>query len=154
MPTEFALLPLPASRDSYDEDGAGDVEMTGPDAPSPSFSQSTSRSLRPSESPALLAEDTRHRHNSHSSVSSDQHQYSYSASSYPSPAFGPQQHHHANPGIMSTSSSTVTSPVLPPQRDLDQEASAALLMLNTDRRGTHNSTSSARGMSVKDLLST
>lgn len=152
MSTEFALLPPPASRESNGEGGAGDVEMACPKAPSPNFTQSTSRSLRPSESPALLAEDTRHRHNSHSSVCSDQHRYS-SASSHPSPAFGPQQHFSANPGILSSSSSIVTSPALPPQRDLDHEASTALLMLNTERQGTHNIISSARGMSVKDLLS-
>lgn len=152
-PTDFALLPPPAGRESGDEDEAGDVEMAGSEAPSPSVTPSTSRSLRPSESPALLAEDARRRHNSHSSVSSDQHRYSYSASSHPSPAFGPQQPFHAHPGLLSSSSSTVTSPALPPQRDLDQEASAALLMLNTDRRGTHSSILSARGLSVKDLLS-
>lgn len=49
--------------------------------------------------------------------------------------------------------SALTSPALLPQRDLDQEATAALLMLNTDRRGTHSSISGRGGMSVKDLLS-
>jgi hypothetical protein len=50
---------------------------------------------------------------------------------------------------------SLTSPALLPQRDrdMDQEATAALLMLNTDRRGTHGGIG-GRGMSVKDLLST
>jgi hypothetical protein len=51
--------------------------------------------------------------------------------------------------------SALTSPALMPlresgERDLDQEATAALLMLNTDRRGIPGS---GRGMSVRDLLS-
>lgn len=61
----------------------------------------------------------------------------------------------SNPG------STLTSPALGPlrERDLDQEATAALLMLNSDRRGTvgtgadRGSNGSGRGMSVRDLLS-
>jgi hypothetical protein len=50
----------------------------------------------------------------------------------------------------------LTSPALLPQRDrdMDQEATAALLMLNTDRRGTHGNIGGRGGMSVKDLLST
>lgn len=48
--------------------------------------------------------------------------------------------------------SALTSPALQPQRDrdLDQEATAALMMLNCDRRGMVDG---GRGMSVKDLLS-
>ncbi|KAK8124743.1 uncharacterized protein PG998_000502 [Apiospora kogelbergensis] len=149
-PTEFALPP-PVSRNIYQEDESGDVEMTGSEAPSPTCTQSTSRSQRPSESPALMAEDARHRHNSYSSASTDHRHYSYSASTHASPAFGPQQYNY-NRGAISASNSTFTSPVLPPMRDMDQEASAALLMLNTDRRGTSGS-GSGRGMSVRDLLS-
>ncbi|KAK8019396.1 helix-loop-helix DNA-binding domain-containing protein [Apiospora arundinis] len=149
-PTEFALPP-PVSRNIYQEDELGDVEMTGSEAPSPTCTQSISRSQRPSESPALVAEDARHRHNSYSSASTDHRHYSYSASTHASPAFGPQQYSY-NRGAISASNSTLTSPVLPPLRDMDQEASAALLMLNTDRRGTSGS-GSGRGMSVRDLLS-
>ncbi|KAK8056938.1 hypothetical protein PG993_002165 [Apiospora rasikravindrae] len=149
-PTEFALPP-PISRNMYREDDMGDVEMTGSEAPSPTHTPSTSRSQRPSESPALLAEDVRHRQNSYSSVSTDHRHYSYSASTQASPAFGPQQYNY-NLGTASTSNSTLTSPALPPLRDMDQEASAALLMLNTDRRGTSGS-GAGRGMSVRDLLS-
>ena len=50
----------------------------------------------------------------------------------------------------SISGSALTSPALAPQRDMDQEATAALLMLNSDRRGN----AGGRGMSVQDLLST
>ncbi|KAK8089749.1 helix-loop-helix dna-binding domain-containing protein [Apiospora hydei] len=149
-PTEFALPP-PISRNVYQEDDLGDVEMTGSEAPSPTYTPSTSRSQRPSESPALLAEDARHRQNSYSSVSTDHRHYSYSASTQASPAFGPQQYNY-NFGAASASNSTLTSPALPPLRDMDQEASAALLMLNTDRRGTSGS-GAGRGMSVRDLLS-
>ncbi len=63
----------------------------------------------------------------------------------PSPALAPQQSNS------SYTSSAWTSPAILPttavSRDLDHEATEALLMLTKDRRG-----SSARGMSVKDLL--
>ncbi len=89
---------------------------------------------------------------SHSSVSTDQRHYSFSgASSTTSPALGPSAYEYARSAA--SVGSALTSPALGPQRDMDQEATAALLMLNTDRRGTHGSIS-GRGMSVKDLLST
>lgn len=157
-PTKF-VLPPPADHDLYDEpqyqgdDGSGDVEMTGSEAASPTFTEATTRSQRPSESPALLAQDSRHRHDSYSSASTDHRHYSYSASSATSPAFGPQMYGYAR-GPHSASNSTLTSPALAPQRDMDQEATAALLMLNTDRRGATGTGSGAgRGMSVRDLLS-
>lgn len=155
-PTEF-VLPPSARLDSFEieehqaEDGSGDVEMTGSEAASPTYSNQTYRSHRPSESPALLAQDSRDRNNSYSSASTDHRHYSYGASSAVSPAFGPQSYGYAR-GVPSASNSTLTSPALPPQRDLDQEATAALLMLNNDRRGLHPA-GPARGMSVKDLLS-
>ncbi|USP74470.1 uncharacterized protein yc1106_01744 [Curvularia clavata] len=110
---------------------------------------------------------------------SDPHHYSLAPSStrstvtspsiHPSPAFSahtPTATYFSNPfhnGPASTgpvaaapSSShgsahfSLTSPALKPQADReDQEATEALMMLNTDRR----SWSGARGMSVKDLLS-
>ncbi|KAI4601733.1 hypothetical protein KJ359_011865 [Pestalotiopsis sp. 9143b] len=155
-PTEFVLPPA-SGQDMYDgeeqqaDDGSGDVEMAGSDAASPTYTDYTSRSQRPSESPALLAQDARNRHGSYSSVSTDHRHYSYSASSAMSPSFGPQSWNYART-VPSASNSTLTSPALLPQRDLDQEATAALLMLNSDRRGMTNP-SPARGMSVKDLLS-
>ncbi|KAF1840949.1 uncharacterized protein K460DRAFT_294956 [Cucurbitaria berberidis CBS 394.84] len=109
---------------------------------------------------------------------SDPHRYSLASSSVrstvtspsiqPSPAFSaltPSASHFSNPfhtgppsagPVAAPGSShgatpfTLTSPALGPQADReDQEATEALLMLNTDRR----SWSGARGMSVKDLLS-
>ncbi|KAF1837586.1 hypothetical protein BDW02DRAFT_491142 [Decorospora gaudefroyi] len=109
---------------------------------------------------------------------SDPHHYSLAPSSvrstmtspsiHPSPAFSahtPTAFHFNNPfhaGPPSTgpvptpgsshgsASFALTSPALKPQADReDQEATEALMMLNTDRR----SWSGARGMSVKDLLS-
>jgi hypothetical protein len=160
-----------------------DVDMTGgqsSEAPSPTFTAYTQHSQQhaqrhPSISPALLPtvasdESLRNRHNSYSSSASvattttDHHRhYSYSASvgalsAATSPAFGPQTHPtyagYAH-SIHSASGSTLTSPALLPQRDIDQEATAALLMLNqTDRRGTNGSNGAGRGMSVRDLLST
>ncbi|EPE36669.1 HLH, helix-loop-helix DNA-binding protein [Glarea lozoyensis ATCC 20868] len=89
---------------------------------------------------------------SYSSVSTDQRHYSFSASSTTSPALGPGAYEFSR--NLPSVGSALTSPALLPQRDLDQEATAALLMLNTDRRGTRGSISGRGGMSVKDLLST
>jgi hypothetical protein len=151
------VLPPPARNSGYEgqqghDDGALDVEMTGSEVSSPTFTEP--RSQRPSESPAMLPQDAS-RHGSYSSVSTEHHRhYSYSASSVASPAFGPQSHTYGR-GPPSTSNSTLTSPALLPQRDLDQEATAALLMLNSDRRGAGGGVNSGtgRGMSVRDLLS-
>ena len=107
------------------------------------------------------------------------HRSSYSSlSTLPSPAFGPQkgghnsQHTHMNvkneyqPRPQSQhnsypplSLSASTSPtIVPSNKEQDHEATAALLMLNQDRRGSKVSSGSrsgtgGRGMSVKDLLS-
>ncbi|KAK9425032.1 hypothetical protein SUNI508_03172 [Seiridium unicorne] len=154
-PTEFVLPPCTDHDDfeteQYHMEGTGDVEMMESEPASPTYSSQTPRSQRPSESPALLAQDAHDRHGSYSSASTDHRHYSYSASSAASPNFGPQTYGYAR-AAPSASSSTLTSPALAPQRDLDQEATAALLMLNSDRRGVVK-TGPARGMSVKDLLS-
>lgn len=133
--------------------------MTDSEAASPVFAPQ-----RPSESPALYAQDSRHRQHSYSSVSTDQRHYSYSGSTTTSPAFGPQlfasNSNNSNNNSTaaythsstSASGSTLTSPALLPQSDLDQEATAALLMLNSDRRGTGGS-NNGRALSVRDLLS-
>jgi hypothetical protein len=134
-----------------DEEGDEDVEMTGSEATSPNYRIVPSRSQQPSISPALLAQDSRHRQASYSSASNDQRHCSYSTSSNTSPAFGPRAYEYAISN--SASNSTLPSPTLLPQGDLDQEATTALLMLNTDRRSTNGSVS-GRGMSVKDLLTT
>ncbi|KAI9862488.1 MAG: hypothetical protein M1813_004339 [Trichoglossum hirsutum] len=88
-----------------------------------------------------------------------QYQQPSTHSTATTPLLEPQQQHHqhhpfpkvspstaASPALRSHSPST--SPAILPQRDPDQEAAGALLLLDTGRRG-----SSGRGMSVKDLLS-
>ncbi|ROW11512.1 hypothetical protein VMCG_00983 [Cytospora schulzeri] len=145
--------------DDEEEQYPPDVEMTGSDAATSPATLTTHPSTpantvyhhhhhqhyqqQPSVSPVLLAQDTVHRQDS-----------SYSSASTTSAS-------------VSRSGSTLTSPALGPlgERDLDQEATAALLMLNIDRRGTvaagggsRSSVSgggggTGRGMSVRDLLS-
>jgi hypothetical protein len=128
--------------------------MGGSEQHSPTFPIPMPKA-RPSASPALLPQDSRNRQNSYSSISTEQRHYSFSASATTSPALGPGAYEYAR----STASigSALTSPALAPQRDrdMDQEATTALLMLNHDRRGIQGSISgpSGRGMSVKDLLS-
>jgi hypothetical protein len=129
-------------------------------ATSPSFTPIAGRSQQPSISPALgpQQQGSQSRHDSYSSVSSDYRLHGYTTSATTSPFFGPQggyadaqqqQHHSAH----SAYGSALTSPALPPQRDLDQEATAALLMLNQMDRRTSTSNGAPRGMSVRDLLS-
>lgn len=156
---EASHSPLPPIREfhpTFREDLSADVEMTDSEAQSPVFAPQ-----RPSVSPALYAQDSRHRQHSYSSVSTDQRHYSYSGSTTTSPAFGPQTFVNNNNNSLasythsstSASGSTLTSPALLPQSDLDQEATAALLMLNSDRRGTANNNNNGRALSVRDLLS-
>jgi hypothetical protein len=128
------------------------VDMENSASVSPAYSVYQPASHRPSASPALVPQDSRHRQDSYSSVSTDQRHYSFSASSTTSPALGPSVYDYSR--NLPSVGSALTSPALLPQRDLDQEATAALLMLNTDRRGTRGSISGRGGMSVKDLLST
>ncbi|KAI4219378.1 MAG: hypothetical protein L6R36_008366 [Xanthoria steineri] len=98
-----------------------------------------------STSPALVAgqhQSATPRNSSHSALSS--------------PAGGPQHSGHLGLYRQYTSSAS-TSPALIPtsSKEADEEATAALMMLNKDRRNTNSSnhSSSGRGMSVKDLLS-
>lgn len=128
--------------------------MEDSEAVSPTFTaqpdphQHTIQTYQPMPSPALQAQD-RGRQQSYSSVSTD-HQRHYSYSGQASPAFGPQGGY-----VPSNAGSALTSPALNPQSDLDQEATAALLMLNNDRRGYGNGDPSRpgrRAVSVKDLL--
>ncbi|KAI2611993.1 hypothetical protein GGR54DRAFT_643237 [Hypoxylon sp. NC1633] len=136
-----------------EDEGQEDVEMTNPEIPSPIYTQTPSRSNQSSISPALMAQDARGRQHSYSSVSTEYRHYSYSGPTTctTSPAFGPQSYPQPM-GNTSASHSALTSPALRPQQEMDQEASAALLMLNADRRGTANG-GPGRGMSVRDLLS-
>jgi hypothetical protein len=137
--SEQFILPPPAGRGRYNtshqyatHEEDDDVEMVG-SVPSPTHNAPMSHSHHPSESPALLPQDSRNRQGSLSSASASNRRYSFSASSTTSPALGPTVYDYAR---SAASGSTLTSPALLPQRDLDQEATAALLMLNTDRRGT------------------
>jgi hypothetical protein len=129
----------------------------------------------PSISPALLASagahsthtSPLHRPESSSSIFVP-HPPSTFSTAMPSPSFerhGSRVEHGGQSG-----SFALTSPAIPPMQE-DQEATAALLMLNTDRRSwsekggtssvtgahgpekTQTGSSSGRGMSVKDLLS-
>ncbi|KAI0140041.1 hypothetical protein F4776DRAFT_572290 [Hypoxylon sp. NC0597] len=158
-PSQFKLPPS-NDHDAYDvedkedeeeDEAQEDVEMTNSEAPSPAYVETPARSSQSSISPALMAQDARARQQSYSSASTEYRHYSYSAPSNTSPAFGPQGYpQHVGPA--SASHSALTSPALRPQQEIDQEASAALLMLNADRRGAPGA-GSGRGMSVKDLLS-
>ncbi|KAI5466753.1 hypothetical protein BGZ63DRAFT_7049 [Mariannaea sp. PMI_226] len=134
--------------------GDGDVEMEDSEVDSPTIPYNSERNTRqPSISPALRPQDSlaRDRNLSYSAVPTDDRRYSFSTSATTSPAFGPQVF-GSGPFARSDASappSALTSPALDPQNELDQEAMAALLMLNNDRRG-----SKGRGLSVRDLLST
>lgn len=151
---------LPSIREFHptfrpDPTGDGDVDMEDSEAESPTMPYNQEiNAHQPSVSPALPPQDAmsaRHRQHSYSSVSTDARRYSFSASATTSPAFGPQVFGTASYARSDASApgSTLTSPALDPQSELDQEAMAALLMLNNDRRG-----SKGRGLSVRDLLST
>ena len=73
--------------------------------------------------------------------------YASSGSTLSSPAFGPQHGHRSSQSHFSLSAST--SPTLMPSREQDEEATAALLMLNKERRNPRG----GKAMSVRDLLS-
>ncbi|KAF4980736.1 hypothetical protein FZEAL_3321 [Fusarium zealandicum] len=142
----------PTFRDDTGGSVDGDIEMEDSDVTSPAITAMPDQNNRhPSISPALPPRDARHRQHSCSSVSTDQRRYSYSVSAGTSPAFGPQVFGVAthSRGDVSAPISALSSPALDPQSELDQEAMAALLMLNHDRRD-----SKGRGLSVHDLLST
>lgn len=85
------------------------------------------------------------------SLTSSSSYASTTVSTFPSPAYGPQQTPLHGPRFGGYTTSATTSPMLlPDPKHPDHEATAALLMLNQqDRRNP----SSGRGMSVKDLLS-
>ncbi|KAG4032415.1 hypothetical protein MFRU_007g03180 [Monilinia fructicola] len=155
---EFTLPPS-AHRGSYDtsrrhsmRESEEDVEMSGSDNPAANYA--THIPISQHASPAMLPQDFRHRQDSYSSVSTNHRHYSISTSSTTSPGLGPSVYDYSR--SIASIGSALTSPALIPQRDqrdLDEEASATLLMLNSDRRGTNISVSGVRGMSVKDLLS-
>jgi hypothetical protein len=153
----------PAAGLAIEEGSDEDEEMS--EAPSPNSmrprgsiaASSTGHSHQPSISPAILP-------SSHTSpMMTVKHHSSYSyhsttSSALPSPALEPQ----TQAGGPNYSSFSLTSPALGPQEggpgsvkaleQVDHEATAALLMLNTDRR-SWSGLKGGRGMSVKDLLS-
>lgn len=126
--------------DEDDEDvtmgdlGSNDTSPSNMAIASKAYAYTSPQSI--TASPAI---ETRSNHH-HSS-------YASSVSTLPSPAFEPQHGHRGSQSQFSLSAST--SPTIMPSREQDQEATAALLMLNKDRRNPKG----GRAMSVRDLLS-
>ena len=141
-PTRSHTSPLDHNDEGEDEDDDDDIEMDNTDsmATSPVFASAQNSEALSCTSPQSITPSPALDALSQYQTSS----YASSVSTLPSPAFGPQRHHH---GSFSLSAST--SPTIVPSKEQDQEAMAALLMLNKDRRNPKG----ARGMSVKDLLS-
>ena len=152
----------------HEDESPEDVEMPDEDAESPAsmrLPHDFSKSRHISISPAILPRqhesmEQQHDHHGHGSCSSSvstEYQHSYGtpnswnvSSATASPCFDPL----SSGGQGSAIGSALTSPALPPQNDLDQEAMAALMMLNSDRRGSITPKSNnVRGLSVRDLLS-
>ncbi|PBP24707.1 hypothetical protein BUE80_DR004498 [Diplocarpon rosae] len=138
----------PRQNQSFEEQD--DVEMGGSEQALPAYSAPVAHSNRPSAPPALMSQDFRNRQDSHATMSTDSRHCSFTIPITTSPALGPGACEYAR-GAVSVGS-TLSSPALLPQPNPDEEATAALLMLNSDRRGTSGSIS-GRGISVKDLLS-
>ena len=132
--------------DEGEDDEEDDVEMENTESKttSPVFASALQREPRSYASPQSITPSPALDAQSHYQTSS----YASSVSTLPSPAFGPQRHHHQG-SHSHCSLSASTSPTIIPNKEQDQEATAALLMLNKDRRNPKSS----RGMSVKDLLS-
>ncbi|OJD38680.1 hlh transcription [Diplodia corticola] len=169
--------------EDQDEDmsEAGSPNATTPNAqtaqpPNPGPpSSSTSPTMHPTDrshfsaqvSPAIFPADGGHRRLSSLTASPNMfgippHHFSFSAhSTTTSPSILPSPSVVGQPESRSRHQSfALTSPALGPQPDSrdDHEATAALLMLNSDRRSWSGANSTAstpgsRGMSVKDLLS-
>lgn len=154
---------------NFREDDASDSDAEMSEATSPRSirpqSGSSIQSHQPSISPAILpsaqtSPEILSKHSKFGSYGGPYHSRPHSArsSALPSPAFEPQTQ-ASGPGGYSTSFAPLTSPALRPQGEPlekdDHEATAALLMLNTDRRSWSSAGGnvSARSMSVRDLLS-
>jgi hypothetical protein len=140
-PTSRGLYNPPPQYHTYDDE---DVEMGSPENPSPTYSTPLPNSHQPPALLALQLQDS-NRQDLYSSASTEGRHYSLSALSTTSPTLGPTACGHAR-------STASASPALLLQMDLDQEATAALLMLNTDRRSTYGSIG-GRGIGARDLLS-
>ena len=141
-PPRSHVSQLDPNDEGEDEDDDDDIEMENADplTTSPVFASAHSSEPLSCTSPQSITPSPALDAMSQYQTSS----YASSVSTLPSPAFGPQRHYQ---GSFSLSAST--SPTIVPSKEQDQEATAALLMLNKDRRNPKG----ARGMSVKDLLS-
>ncbi|MCJ1223644.1 hypothetical protein MMC12_000287 [Toensbergia leucococca] len=141
--------PIQDSDSNATSSSASDHEMENP-------SPTTSPQTRPSNPQAptpcsIIASPSLGPHNNNQNRPS----HTPSLSTLPSPAFGSHhQHHYQAFRPHQYTHSASTSPALLPSamRDSDHEATAALLMLNQERRNTRTGSSVGRGMSVKDLL--
>ena len=122
--------------DNHDQDS--DLEMANTESTEPSSAMTSYTSNTPTFSPAT---NSNNRQNSTSTISS-----------LPSPAFKPQLYQYQTYEPQYTHS-TKTSPTITPNAMEDQEATAALMMLNQERRGIASSIGTSKRMSVKDLLS-
>ncbi|KAL8693389.1 MAG: hypothetical protein Q9218_001781 [Villophora microphyllina] len=134
--------------DEDEDDEDTDVEMTGPELPP------LQTSYQEQVSPFTTPHSTTVSPATGSLVCQKLVSHISSLSGLPSPAFAPQTSAGLGYSRQYTQSAS-TSPTLIPNmsKEADEEATAALLMLNKDRRNTSGSSSSGRGMSVKDLLS-
>ncbi|KAI9878606.1 MAG: hypothetical protein M1830_000425 [Pleopsidium flavum] len=141
-PTPYSQVPTPTQRQMTSASPEDDEDLEMED--SEPVSADSSEQKYQQQDPVYYSHS-----NTTSPALDSQRGYSYSSySTLPSPAFEPQAHYQYIP------QSASTSPNLLPQgedvRNVDHEATTALLMLNTDRRGP---SVKGRGMSVKDLLS-
>jgi hypothetical protein len=147
----------PTAADFHDDSDEEMSEATSPQSIRPhSAAVSSVPSHHPSISPAILPSAQ-----TSPEILSKPSKYGYGyhsarSSALPSPAFEPQTQAS---GPSYSNFAPLTSPALRPQSEGskalekdDHEATAALLMLNTDRRSWSGPTS-GRSMSVKDLLS-
>lgn len=171
--TDLPSLPPPGPPSPTSPDFLPESQHSGDSAPSTSASPE-------------LVPDRSQINNMSPSLSPRSYQYQIHSSGelrgnmLPSPALGPTRSRESSirsperPWIVSNAPSVAASPALQPQRnsvsyrdgDVDHEASAALLMLNMDRRGTLDATKDVlppaftqpsdnnrkMGMSVRDLL--
>jgi len=159
----------PTAAKFRDEEAEEDSDEEMSEAPSPRsvrpHSGGSIQSHQPSISPAILPSaqtspeilSKPSKFGSYGSVYQS-HPHSARSSALPSPAFEPQTQ-ASGPGGYRETFAPLTSPALRPQTETlekdDHEATAALLMLNTDRRSWSSTggNASGRSMSVRDLLS-
>ncbi|MCJ1318696.1 hypothetical protein MMC15_004026 [Xylographa vitiligo] len=140
--------------DSEDDDDDSDLEMqdrasadASPDITSmPSRESLTEGCGSSNPSPAMMPSRDGTHNSSYTSISS-----------LPSPAFSarsPQpSYHHAHRPTFPRATEVSPAIMADAMQDADHEATAALLMLNADRRHTGGVRTGGRGMSVQDLLS-